>query len=218
MKMKKRSNGSTMMKRKRKSFNWSPNSEIWYVEVKRGITQRRLLLLGFYSSGNVSFSGSGFYTSRDVYSSGSNFYTSNDLEFLQLPYSSLAPTSTLSSASSAMGMSSHQHVHRHLPLHSPPPPLPPSPLHLPFILRYCTFCEAEPSFGKVSDRIKNMWYTEFRVSVYIAMRYRWDSMHAIRDAWQKRASLRYKDLMFEVRVDEYQPDWIITTQYTSLSD
>ncbi|KAI5658019.1 hypothetical protein M9H77_26812 [Catharanthus roseus] len=53
--------------------------------------------------------------------------------------------------------------------------------------------KAHPSLGKVPDRIKNMWYTEF------GKWYRWDLMHecAIRDAWQKRVSLRYKNLMYE---------------------
>ncbi|KAI5683186.1 hypothetical protein M9H77_04414 [Catharanthus roseus] len=74
------------------------------------------------------------------------------------------------------------------------------------------FVDAHPSFGKVPDRIKNMWYTKFR------KRYRWDPMHesAIWDAWQKRASLRYKDLIYEVRVDGYQPDWMTTAQYTNI--
>ncbi|KAI5649039.1 hypothetical protein M9H77_35044 [Catharanthus roseus] len=64
------------------------------------------------------------------------------------------------------------------------------------------FVESRPSFGKVPNKVKNMWYTEFR------KRYRWDPMHehAIRDAWQKRASLRHKDLMYEVQVDGYQPN------------
>ncbi|KAI5667675.1 hypothetical protein M9H77_17528 [Catharanthus roseus] len=55
------------------------------------------------------------------------------------------------------------------------------------------FVEAHPSFGKVLDRIKKMRYAESR------KRYRWDPMHerAIWDAWQKRASLLYKDLMYE---------------------
>ncbi|KAI5676303.1 hypothetical protein M9H77_07253 [Catharanthus roseus] len=31
-------------------------------------------------------------------------------------------------------------------------------------------------------------------------------------------SLRYKDLMYDVRVDRYQPNWMNTTQYTSFCD
>ncbi|KAI5668471.1 hypothetical protein M9H77_18324 [Catharanthus roseus] len=75
------------------------------------------------------------------------------------------------------------------------------------------FFEVHPSFGKV-PRIKNMLYTEFE------KRYRWDPMHerAIWDAWHRRASLRYKDLMYEVRANRYQPNWITTGQYTSLCD
>ncbi|KAI5666924.1 hypothetical protein M9H77_16777 [Catharanthus roseus] len=39
---------------------------------------------------------------------------------------------------------------------------------------------------------------------------------AIWDAWQKRASLRYKDLMYKVRNDGYQLNWMTIAQYTSL--
>ncbi|KAI5654483.1 hypothetical protein M9H77_31670 [Catharanthus roseus] len=38
------------------------------------------------------------------------------------------------------------------------------------------------------------------------------------DAWHKRASLRYKDLMYEMQTVGYQPDWMTTAQYTSLCD
>ncbi|KAI5672737.1 hypothetical protein M9H77_13101 [Catharanthus roseus] len=42
--------------------------------------------------------------------------------------------------------------------------------------------------------------------------------HAIWDAWEKRALLCYKDLMYEVRMDGYQPNWMTSAQYTSLYD
>ncbi|KAI5654147.1 hypothetical protein M9H77_31334 [Catharanthus roseus] len=89
--------------------------------------------------------------------------------FLQLPYSSPAPTFTPSSASSATGLSEG------LPLHPP--------LHLPVHPRQsdCVkvitefmkphFVEAHSSFGKVPYRIKHMWYIEF------GKRYQWDLMH-----------------------------------------
>ncbi|KAI5668240.1 hypothetical protein M9H77_18093 [Catharanthus roseus] len=70
------------------------------------------------------------------------------------------------------------------------------------------FLEAHPSFGKAPDRMKNMWYTEF------GKKYRWDSMHerAIWDAWQRWASLRYKDLMYEEaykkRQEASQQNWL----------
>ncbi|KAI5662404.1 hypothetical protein M9H77_21727 [Catharanthus roseus] len=112
MKMKNRSNGSPMKKRKRKRFNW--------------IT---LFLNNFF----VSFSASippwtspspvaasiplgidGFYSSRDIYSSDSGFYSSRDLA-----HSSLVPIPTPSLASSATGMSL-----RHSPSSSARPPTP----------------------------------------------------------------------------------------------
>ncbi|KAI5659140.1 hypothetical protein M9H77_27933 [Catharanthus roseus] len=76
------------------------------------------------------------------------------------------------------------------------------------------FVLADFSFGKVPDRMKNMWHTEF------GKRYRWDPMHehAIRDAWQRWASLQYKDLMYKVHTDGYQSDWMSTAQYMSLCD
>ncbi|KAI5661739.1 hypothetical protein M9H77_21062 [Catharanthus roseus] len=38
------------------------------------------------------------------------------------------------------------------------------------------------------------------------------------DAWHKRASFRYKDLIFEVRTNGHQPDWMNTAQYKSFCD
>ncbi|KAI5649895.1 hypothetical protein M9H77_35900 [Catharanthus roseus] len=74
------------------------------------------------------------------------------------------------------------------------------------------FIEAYPSFWKVPDKMKSMWCIEF------GKRYRWDPMHerTIRDAWKRRASLRYKDLMYEVHTNRYQPNWMTTPQNTSL--
>ncbi|KAI5666554.1 hypothetical protein M9H77_16407 [Catharanthus roseus] len=76
------------------------------------------------------------------------------------------------------------------------------------------FVDAHTSFWKIPNRIKNMWSTKF------GKMYRWDPMHdrVIWDTWEKRASLRYTDLMYEVRVDKYQPNWMTTVQYTSLCD
>ncbi|KAI5667499.1 hypothetical protein M9H77_17352 [Catharanthus roseus] len=139
--------------------------------------------------------------------------------FPQLLYSSLAPTSTLSSDSSTARMSSSPALSSST---RPSALAPHSPLYLSFhprvfltltslsyrpqldIAKLITeimkahLVEAHPSFWKVSDRIKNMWYTKF------GKRYRWDPMHerAILDAWQKQASLRYKDLMYEVGIQE----------------
>ncbi|KAI5664425.1 hypothetical protein M9H77_23748 [Catharanthus roseus] len=60
------------------------------------------------------------------------------------------------------------------------------------------FVEAHASLGKILDRIKNLWYVEF------GKRYRWDRLHEhdILDAWEKWASLHYKDLMYEVKYQE----------------
>ncbi|KAI5670941.1 hypothetical protein M9H77_11305 [Catharanthus roseus] len=98
--------------------------------------------------------------------------------FPQFSYSSLTPISTLSSSSSAMGMSSRP-THSSLACSAVPPvqgaidsPI----LILPTAESFnkqsaCTkssteimkehFVEAHASFGKISDRIKNLWYTEF---------------------------------------------------------
>ncbi|KAI5677531.1 hypothetical protein M9H77_08481 [Catharanthus roseus] len=56
------------------------------------------------------------------------------------------------------------------------------------------FVEAHPYFGKVS----------------MDLRYE----GPIRTAWEKRASTCYKDLMYDVRVDGFQPNWKMTAQYS----
>ncbi|KAI5682750.1 hypothetical protein M9H77_03978 [Catharanthus roseus] len=40
----------------------------------------------------------------------------------------------------------------------------------------------------------------------------------MQDVQEKQASLCYKDLMYEIRADGYQPKWMTTAQYTSLYD
>ncbi|KAI5667335.1 hypothetical protein M9H77_17188 [Catharanthus roseus] len=36
--------------------------------------------------------------------------------------------------------------------------------------------------------------------------------------WRETSLISYKDLMYEVRADGHQPNWMITTQYTSVCD
>ncbi|KAI5676697.1 hypothetical protein M9H77_07647 [Catharanthus roseus] len=130
--------------------------------------------------------------------------------FPQLSYSILAPITTPSS-SFVVGTSSR-------PIPSPSTRLPTPPMQgvvgsriliLPMADNFskqsaCAksiieimkkhFVEAHASFGKIPNRIKNLWYTKFRKM------YQWNPLHehAIWDAWEKRASLRYKDLIYEM--------------------
>ncbi|KAI5657052.1 hypothetical protein M9H77_25845 [Catharanthus roseus] len=105
--------------------------------------------------------------------------------------------STPSSSSSAAGTSSR--------------PAPSSLAHLP----------VPPALDKQSTCAKSI--TEIIKEHFVeslAKRYRLDPMHerAIRDAWEKWASLHCKDLLYDVQVDGYHPNWMMVAQYTSLCD
>ncbi|KAI5662321.1 hypothetical protein M9H77_21644 [Catharanthus roseus] len=127
-----------------------------------------------YSSGDGYSFGNCFYTSKDVYSSDSRFYTSGNLDFISATAIFESSTQVYSFLASFAGgchrgsSIHHQHVHRYLPLHPP--------LHLPLHSSFnnqsdcekvitkimkAHSVEAHPSFGKVPNRIKNMWYTIF---------------------------------------------------------
>ncbi|KAI5677866.1 hypothetical protein M9H77_08816 [Catharanthus roseus] len=190
VKMKKRSNGSSM--KKRKSFN---RSQILKCRIKKSAH------LAAASTPVASTSDETSTTSVETASTRllflperlffcSNFYTLATLTpLLQLAYSRPAPTCT-PSASSIEGMEltqkphHHHHVHRHLPLHHQQElrhlPLH-QPLQLPLHQRVFNkqldygkviieimkahFVEAHLSFGKVPDRMKNMYYTKLEVSI-----------------------------------------------------
>ncbi|KAI5657826.1 hypothetical protein M9H77_26619 [Catharanthus roseus] len=58
------------------------------------------------------------------------------------------------------------------------------------------FVEAHASFGKILDRIKNMWYTEF------GKRYRWDLLHE-RAIKLQGLDVRGTSGWVAVRIDDY---------------
>ncbi|KAI5681719.1 hypothetical protein M9H77_02947 [Catharanthus roseus] len=206
--MKKRSNGSPMKKMKRKSFNHSPipkprmskkgaHSEMstppTATSIPPGMSPSLVVASPVEMSTPPVAASTPLETAFTPQAAASTPLATLT-QFSQLPYTSSAPTSTPSSASSAVGMLS-----RPAPSSSPRPPAP-VPLSAPslapssqgvvdsLILILPTadsfnkqsdyaklitknmkahFVEAHLSLGKVLERIKNMWYTEFRISVYI---------------------------------------------------
>ncbi|KAI5654036.1 hypothetical protein M9H77_31223 [Catharanthus roseus] len=55
-------------------------------------------------------------------------------------------------------------------------------------------------------------YVVYRVWEKVSMEPRHEG--PIWTAWEKQASTRYKDLMYDVKMDGFQPDWITTAQYS----
>ncbi|KAI5648575.1 hypothetical protein M9H77_34580 [Catharanthus roseus] len=136
--------------------------------------------------------------------------------FPQLSYSSPATISTPSSLSYAERTSM-----RPAPLSLAHPPVPPvKGIWLIKCHFFWNICIAPTSNRLVQSRLlkssrntllKLMQGTFKYISLYsltkyvlLQKRYRWDPLHerVIWDIWEKRTSLRYKDLMYEVRTDD----------------
>ncbi|KAI5649892.1 hypothetical protein M9H77_35897 [Catharanthus roseus] len=188
MKMKKRSNGSSMKKRKgNRNSTWSKKkAHPTVASIPAAFTSDEMSITPVqtaFTPTSIPPPDSSFCTFRDVYLSGSRFYTPDDHDSIHIAAILRRPRLLLW-LHLVWGWSRrlpnhHHHVHLNLPLHHQHElqHLPfHQPLQLPLHPRVfnkqsdCAmviteimkayFIEAHPSFRKVPQRMKNMFYKE----------------------------------------------------------